>query len=122
MFEALQRLKKMCLRSGVNLSGDDILQSIAGAFDLIVVMEKLEDNNRYITQVSEIEGYDYQNNRVTLNDLFLFDYKKENFVFNELGGVEQLNGVHELKNKLSHRLKRKLSRSLAEPKLIEKLI
>lgn len=120
--EALQRLKKMCLRSGVNLSGDDILQSIAGAFDLIVVMEKLEDNNRYITQVSEIEGYDYQNNRVTLNDLFLFDYKKENFVFNELGGVEQLNGVHELKNKLSHRLKRKLSRSLAEPKLIEKLI
>jgi len=120
--EALQRLKKMCLRSGVNLSGDDILQSIAGAFDLIVVMEKLEDNNRYITQVSEIEGYDYQNNRVTLNDLFLFDYKKENFVFNELGGVEQLNGVHELKNKLSHRLKRKLSRSLAEQKLIEKLI
>ncbi|MER2009308.1 MAG: ATPase, T2SS/T4P/T4SS family [Psychrobacillus sp.] len=120
--EALQRLKKMCLRSGVNLSGDDILQSIAGAFDLIVVMEKLEDNNRYITQVSEIEGYDYQKNRVTLNDLFLFDYKKENFVFNELGGVEQLNGVHELKNKLSHRLKRKLSRSLAEPKLIEKLI
>ncbi|OAI82139.1 hypothetical protein AYO36_15755 [Exiguobacterium sp. KKBO11] len=120
--EALQRLKKMCLRSGVNLSGDDILQSIAGAFDLIIVMEKLEDNNRYITQVSEIEGYDYQNNRVTLNDLFLFDYKKENFVFNELGGVEQLNGVHELKNKLSHRLKRKLSRSLAEPKLIEKLI
>lgn len=120
--EALQRLKKMCLRSGVNLSGDDILQSIAGAFDLIVVMEKLEDNNRYITQVSEIEGYDYQNNRVTLNDLFLFDYKKENFVFNELGGVEQLNGVHKLKNKLSHRLKRKLSRSLAEPKLIEKLI
>lgn len=120
--EALQRLKKMCLRSGVNLSGDDILQSIAGAFDLIIVMEKLEDNNRYITQVSEIEGYDYQKNRVTLNDLFLFDYKKENFVFNGLGGVEQLNGVHELKNKFSHRLKRKMSRSLAEPKLIEKLI
>lgn len=120
--EALQRLKKMCLRSGVNLSGDDILQSIAGAFDLIVVMEKLEDNNRYITQVSEIEGYDYQKNRVTLNDLFLFDYQKENFVFNDLGGVEQLNGVHELKNKFSHRLKRKMSRSLAEPKLIEKLI
>lgn len=120
--EALQRLKKMCLRSGVNLSGDDILQSIAGAFDLIVVMEKLEDNNRYMTQVSEIEGYDHQNNRVTLNDLFLFEYKKENFVFNDLGGVEQLNGVHVLKNKLSHRLKRKFSRSLAEPKLIEKLI
>lgn len=120
--EALQRLKKMCLRSGVNLSGDDILQSIAGAFDLIIVMEKLEDNNRYITQVSEIEGYDYQKNRVTLNDLFLFDYKKANFVFNDLGGVEQLNGVHELKNKFSHRLKRKMSRSLAEPKLIEKLI
>jgi pilus assembly protein CpaF len=120
--EALQRLKKMCLRSGVNLSGNDILQSIAGAFDLIIVMEKLEDNNRYITQVSEIEGYDYQKNRVTLNDLFLFDYKKENFVLNDLGGVEQLNGVHELKNKFSHRLKRKMSRSLAEPKLIEKLI
>ncbi|WP_393964983.1 CpaF family protein [Exiguobacterium sp. S22-S28] len=120
--EALQRLKKMCLRSGVNLSGDDILQSIAGAFDLIVVMEKLEDNNRYVTQVSEIEGYDYQNNRVTLNDLFLFEYKKENFVFNDLGGVEHLNGVHILKNKFSQRLKRKFSRSLAEPKLIAKLI
>ncbi|MDI3235968.1 ATPase, T2SS/T4P/T4SS family [Exiguobacterium antarcticum] len=120
--EALQRLKKMCLRSGVNLSGDDILQSIAGAFDLIVVLEKLEDNNRYLTQVSEIKGYSYEKNQVELNDLFLFKYQKDDFVFDSLGKVTKLNGSHMLTNKFSERLKRKMSRSLAETELIEKLI
>lgn len=120
--EAMQRLKKMCLRSGVNLSGNDILQSIAGAFDLIIVMEKLEDNNRYVTQISEIAGYDHERQQVTLNDIFLFDYQKDNFEIDQHGKILKLNGKHVLKNKFSERLTRKLSRSLAEPKLIEKLI
>lgn len=112
----------MCLRSGVNLSGNDILQSIAGAFDLIIVMEKLEDNNRYVTQISEIAGYDHERQQVTLNDIFLFDYQKDNFEIDQHGKILKLNGKHVLKNKFSKRLTRKLSRSLAEPKLIEKLI
>lgn len=120
--EALQRLKKMCLRSGVNLSGTDILQSIAGAFDLIVVLEKLEDHNRYFTQISEISKFDYESGQVILNDVFVFDYNKDDFIFDSEGKVETLNGVHLVKNKLSERLAKKLSRSLADPELYEFLV
>lgn len=120
--EALERLKKMCLRSGVNLSGKDILQSIAGAFDLIFVLEKLEDNNRYFTQISEIAGFDTVTGQVVLNDLFQFDYLKEDFTFNKKGEVIQLNGQHLIKNKMTSKLRKKISRSLADLSLYQSLI
>jgi pilus assembly protein CpaF len=72
--EGLQRLEALVLSSGVELPLHAVRSTITLAIDLVVIMSRLADGTRRVTQVTEITGMELDN--ITLSDLFLIDARK----------------------------------------------
>jgi pilus assembly protein CpaF len=72
--EGLQRLETLVLSSGSELPLRAARSTIALAIDLVVVMSRLADGSRRVTQVTELTGMELDN--ITLSDLFLIDARK----------------------------------------------
>jgi len=70
--DALSRMETMVLMAGLDLPIRAIRDQIASAIDLIVHISRLRDGSRRITSVSEVVGM--ENDTITLNTLFDFDY------------------------------------------------
>ncbi|MBI4871607.1 MAG: CpaF family protein [Candidatus Riflebacteria bacterium] len=68
--DLLSRLEIMVLMSGLNLPVASIQRQIAGAINLIVQVDRLDDGSRRITRITEVEGYSEE--VTTLSDIFLF--------------------------------------------------
>ena len=49
------------------------LKQAASAIDLIVQLERLRDGRRCVTQVTEVAGYDPQDNAIRIKDIFRLD-------------------------------------------------
>jgi pilus assembly protein CpaF len=71
--DALARLETMCLMSGMDIGIRAIREQVASALQLIVHQSRMKDGTRRITHLTEIVGM--EGDVITLQDLFLFDYK-----------------------------------------------
>ena len=74
--EALIRLENMVGLAGVNLSPQAVRTQIAAAIDLIVQVSRMRDGIRRVTHIVEVVGMEEQ--VVTTQDLFSFEYEGEN--------------------------------------------
>ena len=71
--DALARLETMVLMAGMDLPVRAIREQIASAVDLIIQVSRLKDGSRRITHITEVVGM--EGDVVTLQDIFVFDYK-----------------------------------------------
>jgi len=70
--DVLSRLETMVLMAGMEIPMKAIREQIASAVDLIVHMNRLKDGTRRFARISEVQGM--EQDTITLQDLFLFDY------------------------------------------------
>jgi pilus assembly protein CpaF len=68
--EALSRLETLVLMAGFDLPLKAIRQQMAGAFDIVVQLNRLKDGSRRVTSISEVVGIDGET--VTMQELFRF--------------------------------------------------
>jgi pilus assembly protein CpaF len=71
--DALSRLETMVLMAGMDLPQRAIREQAASAIDLIIQQSRLKDGTRRITHITEVCGM--EGDIITLQDLFLFDFK-----------------------------------------------
>src|SRR5512139_1023489 len=71
--DMLARLETMVLMAGVELPSRAIREQIASAIDVIVQVARMRDGVRRITHVTEVLGM--EGDIITLQDIFVFDYK-----------------------------------------------
>ncbi|MFI5936849.1 CpaF family protein [Actinoplanes sp. NPDC051494] len=71
--DAIARMETMVLMGGLDLPLRAIRDQIAAAVDVILQVSRLKDGSRRITHISEVVGM--ESDVVSLQDLFLFDYK-----------------------------------------------
>jgi hypothetical protein len=71
--DAIARMETMVLMGGMELPIRAIRDQISSAVDLIIQVSRLKDGSRKVTHVSEIVGMEAD--VVSLQDLFLFDFK-----------------------------------------------
>jgi pilus assembly protein CpaF len=71
--DCLSRLETMVLMAGMDLPMRAIREQVASAVDLIIQVARLKDGSRKITHITEVAGMEGE--VVTLQDLFVFDYK-----------------------------------------------
>jgi pilus assembly protein CpaF len=69
----LSRLETMVLMAGVDIPVRAIREQIASAINLIVHQSRLKDGTRRFTHVTEISGM--EGDVITLQDIFVFDYR-----------------------------------------------
>ncbi len=72
--EGLQRLETLVMTSGVEMPLRAVRSTIVLAVDLLVVMGRLADGSRRVTQVTEVTGLELET--ITLSDLFLMEARK----------------------------------------------
>jgi pilus assembly protein CpaF len=80
--DSLSRLETMVLMSGMDLTVRAVREQVASAVQLIVHQSRLKDGTRRFTHVTEVVGL--EGDIITLQDIFVFDYK---------AGVDE-NGRH----------------------------
>jgi pilus assembly protein CpaF len=71
--DALSRVETMMLMAGMDLGIRAIREQVASALNLMVHQTRMKDGVRRITHVTEIVGM--EGDIISLQDLFLFDYK-----------------------------------------------
>jgi pilus assembly protein CpaF len=71
--DVLSRLETMVLMAGMDIPMRAIREQIASAVNLIVHQARLRDGTRRLTHVTEVVGMEGE--VITLQDLFLFDYR-----------------------------------------------
>jgi pilus assembly protein CpaF len=71
--DSIARLETMVLMAGMDLPVRAIREQIASAVDLIIQVSRLRDGSRKITHITEVMGM--EGDIVTLQDLFVFDFK-----------------------------------------------
>jgi pilus assembly protein CpaF len=71
--DSIARLETMVLMAGMDLPVRAIREQVASAVDLIIQVSRLKDGSRRITHITEVVGM--EGDVVTLQDLFVFDYK-----------------------------------------------
>jgi pilus assembly protein CpaF len=71
--DAIARMETMVLMGGMDLPIRAIRDQIAAAVDVIIQVSRLKDGSRKITHISEVVGMETE--VVSLQDLFLFDFK-----------------------------------------------
>jgi pilus assembly protein CpaF len=71
--DVLSRLETMVLMAGVDIPVRAIREQIASAVNLIVHQARLRDGTRRLTHMTEVVGMEGE--VITLQDLFLFDYR-----------------------------------------------
>lgn len=69
--DMLSRLETMVLQGAAGLPLEAIRQQIASAVDIIIYLSRLRDKSRKTMEITEVLGY--ENGRIILNPLFLFE-------------------------------------------------
>lgn len=68
--DALSRLESMVAMSGMDLPAKMVRQQIASAIDLVVQVARLEDGQRKVISVAEIQGM--EGDVITMSEIFAF--------------------------------------------------
>jgi pilus assembly protein CpaF len=71
--DVLSRLETMVLMAGTELTVRAVREQVASAVDLIVHQSRLKDGTRRVTHLTEVLGL--EGDIITLQDLYLFDFK-----------------------------------------------
>ncbi|NUO60569.1 MAG: CpaF family protein [Hamadaea sp.] len=71
--DSVARLETMVLMAGMDLPIRAIREQIAAAVDVVVHLSRLRDGTRRITHITEVTGM--EGDVVTMQDLFVFDYR-----------------------------------------------
>jgi pilus assembly protein CpaF len=71
--DVLSRLETMTLMAGMDLGVRAIREQIASAINLILHQARLKDGTRRLTHITEVVGMEGE--VITLQDLFLFDFR-----------------------------------------------
>jgi pilus assembly protein CpaF len=71
--DVLSRLETMTLMAGMELTVRAVREQVAAAINLIVHQSRLKDGSRRVTHITEIVGM--EGDVITLQDLFLFDFR-----------------------------------------------
>jgi pilus assembly protein CpaF len=72
--DVLSRLETMTLMAGMDLTVRAVREQISSAVDLIIHQARLKDGTRRFTHVTEVVGM--EGDIITLQDVFLFDFKQ----------------------------------------------
>jgi pilus assembly protein CpaF len=80
--DAVRRIENMVLMAGFELPIRAIREQIASALDMIVQVSRLRDGSRRVVAISEVAGMEDQT--VTMQDLFAYDYHENELVFQGL--------------------------------------
>ncbi len=70
--DALSRIETLTLMAGFDLPIRAIREQVASAVDLIVQLTRLRDGTRRVTHITEIDSM--EGDKITLQDIFLFDF------------------------------------------------
>jgi pilus assembly protein CpaF len=70
--DALSRIETLTLMAGFDLPVRAIREQMAAAVDVIVQLTRLRDGSRRVTHVTEVDGM--EGDKITLQDVFLFDF------------------------------------------------
>ena len=70
--DALSRVETLTLMAGFDLPIRAIREQVASAVDLIVQLTRLRDGTRRVTHITEVDGM--EGDKITLQDIFLFDF------------------------------------------------
>jgi pilus assembly protein CpaF len=70
--DALSRVETLTLMAGFDLPVRAIREQVASAVDLIVQLTRLRDGTRRVTHITEVDGM--EGDKITLQDIFLFDF------------------------------------------------
>jgi pilus assembly protein CpaF len=70
--DALSRIETLTLMAGFDLPVRAIREQVASAVDIIVQLSRLRDGTRRVTHITEVDGMEGE--KITLQDIFLFDY------------------------------------------------
>jgi pilus assembly protein CpaF len=89
--DSLSRLETMVLMAGMDLPVRAIREQISSAIDLIVHQSRLKDGTRRITHITEVVGM--EGDVVSLQDIFLFDYKAGTDEFGRFRGTLNSTGL-----------------------------
>jgi len=71
--DVLSRLETMTMMAGMDLTVRAVREQVASAIQLIIHQARLKDGTRRFTHITEIVGM--EGDIITLQDIFLFDYK-----------------------------------------------
>jgi pilus assembly protein CpaF len=71
--DALSRVETLTLMAGFDLPVRAIREQVASAVDLIVQLTRLRDGTRRVTHITEVDGM--EGDKITLQDIFLFDFR-----------------------------------------------
>jgi pilus assembly protein CpaF len=89
--DSLARLETMVLMAGIELPVRAIREQVASAIDLIVHQQRLRDGSRRVTHVTEVVGM--EGDVVTLQDLFLFDFRQGADEHGRFRGTQKSTGL-----------------------------
>jgi pilus assembly protein CpaF len=71
--DVLSRLETKVLMAGMDLTMRAVREQVASAINLIIHQARLKDGSRRVTHITEVVGM--EGDIITLQDLFLFDFK-----------------------------------------------
>jgi pilus assembly protein CpaF len=71
--EAMSRIETMCMMAGMDLPLSVIRKQIAGAVDMIVQQSRLDDGQRKVTSITEIQGM--EGDTIVQQEIFKLDIK-----------------------------------------------
>ncbi|GAA1735443.1 CpaF family protein [Luedemannella helvata] len=89
--DSLARIETMVLMAGMDLPMRAIREQISAAVDIIVHQTRLKDGTRRITHITEVVGM--EGDVVTLQDIFLFDFRAGTDEFGRFRGQLRPTGL-----------------------------
>jgi pilus assembly protein CpaF len=89
--DSLARIETMVLMAGMELPVRAIREQTAAAIDVIIHQTRLKDGSRRITHITEVLGM--EGDVITLQDIFVFDFKAGLDEFGRYRGTLQPTGI-----------------------------
>jgi pilus assembly protein CpaF len=89
--DSLARIETMVLMAGMELPVRAIREQTAAAIDLIIHQTRLKDGSRRVTHITEVLGL--EGDVITLQDIFVFDFKAGVDEFGRYRGSLQPTGI-----------------------------
>jgi pilus assembly protein CpaF len=89
--DSLARIETMVLMAGMELPVRAIREQTAAAIDLIIHQTRLKDGSRRVTHITEVTGM--EGDVITLQDIFLFDFRAGVDEYGRYRGALQPTGL-----------------------------
>ena len=116
--DAYNRILSMCVSTGVRLSESKLLEFILEAMPLILFKRQLPDGRRIYDEI--FEGIKIENGKVKGNTIF--KYEIQDNVYDDIGNIVKVIGVHKQINKMSENLLNRLKYGGASEEQLKRFV